>query len=182
MTKDNHLLGSFTLGGIPPAPRGVPQIEVTFTVDVNGLLQVNAEEKGTGKAQNITITADDQRLSEAQIEQMVKDAEAHAEEDRVWKERVVARQGLESYLYNVRNSVDDNENGLLENLSSTDRKELMDSINEGLDWLEEHSDSAATEEFHAKRKELESIVNPLMRQVYGSGGGNEQDDFGDDEL
>lgn len=184
MSKDNHLLGSFTLTGIPPAPRGVPQIEVTFTVDVNGLLQVGAEEKGTGKAQNITITTEDQRLSKEEVERMVEEANRYAEEDRLWKERVEARQGLESYLYNLRNTADDNESGLMDNLSSADRKEFMDLIDEGLDWLESNTNSAETEEFNAKRKELESIVNPIMRQAYGGGGGSTPDDedFGDDEL
>ena len=185
MTKDNHLLGSFTLNGIPPAPRGIPQIEVTFTVDANFLLQVSAEEKGTGKAQNITITAESQRLSPEDVERMVEEAEKYAEEDRLWKERVEARQGLESYLYNLRNSVDDNDNGLLDNLSVADRKEFVDTIDEGLDWLEENSASAETEEFQAKRKELESIVNPILRQAYSgrSGSSHEQEtDFNDDEL
>ena len=187
MTKDNHLLGSFTLSGIPPAPRGVPQIEVTFTVDANGMLQVSAEEKGTGKAQNITITAQNQRLSEEDVERMTAEAERHAEEDRIWKEKVEARQGLESYLYNLRNTVDDNENGLMDNLSAADKKEFMDTIDEGLDWLEENSVSAETEEFIAKRKALESIVNPIMRQAYSGAGGDSYGadadaDYYDDEL
>ena len=187
MTKDNHLLGSFTLSGIPPAPRGVPQIEVTFTVDANGMLQVSAEEKGTGQARNITITAQNQRLSQEDVEKMKAEAELYAEEDRLWKEKVEARQGLESYLYNLRNTVDDNENGLMDNLSAADKKEFVDTIDEGLDWLNANLDSAETEEFNAKRKELESIVNPIMRQAYSGGGGdsygNDADsDYFDDEL
>lgn len=186
MTKDNHLLGSFTLTGIPPAPRGVPQIEVTFTVDANSLLQVTAEEKGTGKAQNITITTDDQRLSKDEVQRMIEEAERYAEEDRLWKERVDARQGLESYLFNLRNTVDDNESGLKDNLSALDRKEFMDAIEEGMDWLEENMETAETDEFNAKRKELESLVNPLLRQAYSGQQAYQNDygadDFGDDEL
>lgn len=185
MTKDNHLLGSFTLSGIPPAPRGIPQIEVTFTVDVNSMLQVSAEEKGTGKAQNITITAENQRLSDDEVQRMLAEAERHAEEDRLWRERVDARQGLESYLYNLRNTLDDSEGSLMDNLSAADRKEFMDTIDESLGWLEDNSSSAETEELIAKRKEVESIVNPIMRQAYsGSGahGNDEEAEFFDDEL
>lgn len=185
MTKDNHLLGSFTLSGIPPAPRGVPQIEVTFAVDASGLLQVTAEEKGTGKAQDITITAKDQRLSKEDVERMVEEAERYAEEDRMWKERVEARQGLESYLYNLRNTIDDdNDSGMIGNLSAADRKEFVDTIDEGLDWLDSYAESADTEDFVAKRKELENIVNPIMRQAYSGGSSSNAggDDFGNDEL
>ena len=101
MTKDNHLLGKFELTGIPPAPRGVPQIEVTFEIDANGILQVSAEDKGTGKAEKITITAEKGRLSEEDIERMVREAEEYADEDKKVKERIDARNGLESYLYNA---------------------------------------------------------------------------------
>ena len=101
MTKDNHLLGKFELTGIPPAPRGVPQIEVTFEIDANGILQVSAEDKGTGKAEKITITAEKGRLSEEDIERMVREAEEYADEDKKVKERIDARNGIESYLDNV---------------------------------------------------------------------------------
>ena len=101
MTKDCHLLGKFELGGIPPAPRGVPQIEVSFEIDANGILNVGAEDKGTGKAEKITITAEKGRLSEEDIERMVREAEEYADEDKKVKERIDARNGLESYLYNV---------------------------------------------------------------------------------
>merc|ERR1712191_39562 len=108
-TKDNHLLGKFDLTGIPPAPRGVPQTEVPFEVDANGILQAAAEDKGTGKAEKITITAEKGRLSEEDIERMVKEAEEFAEEDKKVKERIDARNGLESYLYNLKNTLDDDE-------------------------------------------------------------------------
>merc|ERR1711988_775581 len=107
MTKDNHLLGKFDLQNIPPAPRCVPQIEVTFEVDANGILQVSAEDKGTGKAEKITITAEKGRLSEDEIERMVQEAEQYAEEDKKVKERIDARNGLESYLYNLKNTLED---------------------------------------------------------------------------
>jgi heat shock protein 5 len=128
MTKDNHLLGKFELTGIPPAPRGVPQIDVTFEIDANGILQVSAEDKGTGKAEKITITAEKGRLSEEDIERMVREAEEFAEEDKMVKERIDARNGLESYLYNLKNTLDDDEKGLADKVSAEDKKELQDSI------------------------------------------------------
>jgi len=141
MTKDNHLLGKFELTGIPPAPRGVPQIDVTFEIDANGILQVSAEDKGTGKAEKITITAEKGRLSEEDIERMVREAEEFAEEDKKVKERIDARNGLESYLYNLKNTLDDDEKGLADKVSAEDKKELQDGIDEILDWLEENPEA-----------------------------------------
>merc|ERR1712194_5692 len=186
MTKDNHLLGKFELTGIPPAPRGVPQIEVTFEVDANGILQVGAEDKGTGKAEKITITAEKGRLSEEEIERMVKEAEEFAEEDKMVKDRIDARNGLESYLYNLKNTLDDDEKGLSDKISAEDKKELQDIIDEALDWLEENPE-ADKEDYDAKQKEVEQVANPIMQNVYsgseGGGGGDEDmGDFGDDEL
>merc|ERR1712238_484013 len=182
MTKDNHLLGKFELTGIPPAPRGVPQIEVTFEVDANGILQVSAEDKGTGKAEKITITAEKGRLSEEEIERMVKEAEEFAEEDKKVKERIDARNGLESYLYNLKNTLDDDEKA--DSISAEDRKELQDIVDETLDWMEENPESEK-EDYDGKQKEVENIANPIMRNMYagGEGGGDEDmGDFGDDEL
>merc|ERR1712139_240052 len=132
MTKDNHILGKFELTGIPPAPRGVPQIEVTFEIDANGILQVSAEDKGTGKSEKITITAEKGRLSEEEIERMVEEAEQFAEEDKKVKDRIDARNGLESYLYNLKNTLDDDEKGVSDNISAEDKKELQDLIDETL--------------------------------------------------
>merc|ERR1719231_395417 len=109
MTKDNHLLGKFELGGIPPAPRGVPQVEVTFEIDANGILQVGAEDKGTGKAEKITITNDKGRLSQEEIERMVNEAKEFEEEDRKLKEKIDAKNALESYIYNIKNTINDEE-------------------------------------------------------------------------
>merc|ERR1711865_391390 len=128
MTKDNHLLGKFELTGIPPAPRGVPQIEVTFEIDANGILQVSAEDKGTGKAEKITITAEKGRLSEEEIERMVQEAEEFAEEDKRVKERIDGRNGLEGYCYNLKNMLDDDEKGVSDKISAEDKKELQDII------------------------------------------------------
>jgi heat shock protein 5 len=184
MTKDNHLLGKFELTGIPPAPRGVPQIEVSFEVDANGFLQVSAEDKGTGKAEKITITAEKGRLSEEDIERMVREAEEFAEEDKRVKERIDARNALESYVYNLKNQLEDDEKGLADKLSPEDKKELQDTIDETLDWMDEHPE-ADKEDYDQKQKEVENIANPIIRNMYagGSAGGNEDmGDFGDDEL
>jgi len=187
MTKDNHLLGKFELTGIPPAPRGVPQIDVTFEIDANGILQVSAEDKGTGKAEKITITAEKGRLSEEDIERMVREAEEFAEEDKKVKERIDARNGLESFLYNLKNTLEDDEKGLADKVSAEDKKELTDAIDEVLDWLEENPE-AEKEDYDEKQKEIEAISNPIMREMYqgqeagGAGGGDEDYDYGDDEL
>merc|ERR1712038_1993564 len=183
MTKDNHQLGKFELTGIPPAPRGVPQIEVSFEVDANGILQVSAEDKGTGKAEKITITAEKGRLSEEEIERMVAEAEEFAEEDRKFKERADAKNGLESYVYNLKNTLEDDEKGLADKLSPEDKKELQDMIDETLDWMDENPE-AEKEDYDEKQKEVENISNPIMRQMYAGGAGEEEDmgDFGDDEL
>lgn len=179
MTKDNHMLGKFELTGIPPAPRGVPQIEVTFEVDANGILQVSAEDKGTGKAEKITITAEKGRLSEDEIERMVREAEQYADEDRKVKERIDARNGLESYLYNLKNTLEDDEKGLSDNISAEDKKELQDMIDETLDWMDSNPE-ADKEDYDEKMKEVEQIANPIMRNVYAGGaGGGAQDDMGD---
>merc|ERR1712151_1256334 len=181
MTKDNHLLGQFELKGIPPAPRGVPQIEVSFEVDANGILQVGAEDKGTGKAEKITITAEKGRLSEEDIERMVKEAEMFAEEDKKVKDRIDARNGLESYLYNLKNTLDDDEKS--ENISAENKKGLQDVVDETLDWMEENPE-ADKEDYDEKQKEVENIANPIMRQMYSGAGGEDEDmgDFGDDKL
>merc|ERR1712153_29081 len=185
MTKDNHSLGKFELTGIPPAPRGVPQIEVSFEVDANGILQVSAEDKGTGKAEKITITAEKGRLSEEDIERMVREAEEFADEDKLVKERIDSRNGLESYLYNLKNTLEDDEKGVSDNISPEDKKELQDMIDETLDWMDENPE-ADKEDYDEKMKEVEQVSNPIMRNVYagGAGGGEDEDagDFGDDEL
>merc|ERR1711862_920411 len=178
MTKDNHLLGKFELTGIPPAPRGVPQIEVSFEVDANGILQVAAEDKGTGKAKKITITAEKGRLSEEDIERMVREAEQYAEEDRNVKERIDARNGLESYVYNLKNQLEDDENGLAEKISPEDKKGLQDMIDETLDWMDRNPD-VGKEEYDEKQKEVENVANPIMRNMYSGGTGGENENVGD---
>merc|ERR1712167_160475 len=176
MTKDNHLLGKFELSGLPPAPRGVPQIEVTFEIDANGILQVSAEDKGTGKSEKITITAEKGRLSEEEIERMVEEAEQFAEEDKKVKARVDKRNGLEGYAYQLRNSLTDEERGVADKISEEDKETLEEAIKETLDWLEENSEADA-EDFEEKQKELEGIANPIMQKIYSQGGGDGGGDF-----
>jgi heat shock protein 5 len=170
MTKDNHLLGKFELSGIPPAPRGVPQIEVTFEVDANAILQVSAADKGTGKTEKITITAEKGRLSPEDIERMVKEAEENAEADAEVKGKVDARNGLESYAYNMKNQLDDEEKGLGGKVSAEQKETLLAAVNEALEWMEGNAEATA-EEYKEKLKELEKTVNPIVKEVYEASGG-----------
>merc|ERR1711991_381808 len=185
MTKDNHLLGKFELTGIPPAPRGVPQIEVTFEIDANGILQVSAEDKGTGKSEKITITAEKGRLSEEEIERMVEEAEQFAEEDKKVKDRIDGRNALEAFLYNLKNTLEDEEKGIADKLEAAEKNELISLIDESLDWLEENPEADA-DEYTDKQKEVEQVANPIMRKVYQGegmpGDAGDDEDFGDDEL
>ncbi len=162
-TKDNNLLGRFNLTGIPPAPRGVPQIEVSFDLDANGILNVNAVEKGSGKKEKITITNDAGRLSKEQIEKMVKDAEQYAEEDKKVQERVAAKNKLENYAFSIRNTI--NEEQTKNKLSDDDRKLIEDSVDEIQKWIDSNS-AAEVEEFEAKQKELEKTCMPIMSKLY----------------
>merc|ERR1719515_216382 len=187
MTKDNHLLGKFELTGIPPAPRGAPQVEVTFEIDANGILQVSAEDKGTGKAEKITITAEKGRLSDEEIERMVREAEEFAEEDAKVKERVDKRNGLEGYAYNLRNQLNDEEKGVADKIDDEDKETLEEAIKEALEWLDDNQE-AEKEDYEEKQKEVEKIVNPIMQNVYqgaggegGGGGGDEEEEDEDDE-
>jgi len=170
MTKDNHLLGKFELTGIPPAPRGVPQVEVTFEVDANGILQVSAQDKGTGKQEKITITAEKGRLSAEEIERMVKEAEEFADEDAAVKGKVDARNSLEGYVYNIKNQLDDEEKGLGSKVSAEDKETLLEAVNGALEWMESNQEADAAE-YKAKLKEVEGVVNPVVQAVYQASGG-----------
>ena len=182
MVADNFLLGKFQLDGIPPAPRGVPQIEVQFQVDANGILQVTASDKASGNSEKVTITANNRDLTQDDIERMIEEAEKYAKEDQEVKERVNARNGLESYVYNLRNQLEEDQ--FSNNLSSEDKRDMEDLINDTLDWMEDHP-GATKEDFLEKQKDVESVVNPMIRQMYAGGNGGAHDDdfdFGDDEL
>lgn len=162
-TRDCNLLGKFSLEGIPPMPRGVPQIEVTFDVDANGILNVSAVEKSKGISNKITITNDKARLSKEDIERMVAEAEKYADEDKVRMERVEARNGLEAYLYNARNTI--REDKVKESLGEDVVKSTEDVIQEGLDWLAAN-ESAETDAFKDKQKEMEDKIRPILMKLY----------------
>uniref|UniRef100_A0A7E4UT33 Heat shock 70 kDa protein C n=1 Tax=Panagrellus redivivus TaxID=6233 RepID=A0A7E4UT33_PANRE len=169
MTKDNHQLGKFDLTGIPPAPRGVPQIEVTFEIDVNGILHVTAEDKGTGNKNKITITNDQNRLSPEDIERMINDAEKFADDDKKVKEVVEARNELESYAYSLKNQIGDKEK-LGGKLDEDEKKTIEEAVDEAISWLESNKDAAA-EDIKEQKKDLESKVTPIVSKLYQGAGG-----------
>merc|ERR1712141_920913 len=144
MTRDNHLLGKFDLTGIPPAPRGVPQIEVTFDIDANGILNVSAIDKSSGKQEKITITNDKGRLSNEDIEKMVADAEKYKAADDKQKERISAKNGLESYCFNIKSTAEDEK--FKDKISESDRKTILDKCNEIIKWLDQNQ-TAEIDEF-----------------------------------
>ena len=167
MTKDNHLLGKFDLTGIPLAPRGTPQIEVTFDVDANGILNVSAAEKGSGKQEKITITNDKGRLSKEEIERMVNDAEKFKDEDEAQKERVAAKNGLEAYIFNMKSSLDQEE--VKTKLSASDISEAKNQLDSALAWLDRNQ-LGEKEEYTEKQKELENSLKMIVSKLYGQGG------------
>ncbi|OCH85313.1 heat shock protein 70 [Obba rivulosa] len=167
-TKDNNLLGKFELTGIPPAPRGVPQIEVTFDIDANGILNVSASDKTTGKSNRITITNDKGRLSKEEIERMVSEAEKYKAEDEAAAARIQAKNALESYSYNLRNSLTDDK--LKDKFDPADKAKLETAVNDVISWLD-NSQEASKEEYEERQKELESIANPIMQKLYAGAGG-----------
>jgi len=169
MTKDNHLLGTFELGGIPPGPRGQPQIEVTFEIDVNGILTVSAEEKSTGKVEQVTITSDKGRLSEEEIERMVREAEEMAEQDKEAKERVLARNDLENLVYSVKNQLNDEKLGMKDKLTESEVTDITNAVKETSEWLDE-SMGATKEEYEEKKHELEGVVHPIFKRYQGDAG------------
>ena len=168
MTRDNNLLGKFHLDGIPPMPRGVPQIEVTFDIDANGILNVSAVEKSTGKENKITITNDKGRLTKDDIERMVQEAEKYKSDDEANKAKIEAKNSLENYCFNIRNSINDDK--LKDKLSADDRSKIESTVSSTLSWLEAHA-AAEKEEFEEKQKEIEKIIMPLMAKLYGGAGG-----------
>ncbi|PRD21882.1 UNVERIFIED_CONTAM: Heat shock protein cognate 4 [Trichonephila clavipes] len=168
MTKDNNLLGKFELTGIPPAPRGVPQIEVTFDIDANGILNVSAVDKSTGKENKITVTNDKGRLSKEEIKRMVQEAERYKDDDDKQKSRIAAKNSLESYAFNIKSTIDDDK--LKDKISEDDKKKVLDKVNDTLKWLDSNQ-LAEKEEFDDKQKELESICNPIVTKLYQSAGG-----------
>jgi len=168
MTKDNHLLGKFDLTAIPPAPRGVPQIEVTFDIDANGILNVSACDKSTGKVNKITITNDKGRLSKEEIERMVNDAETFKADDEKQKERISAKNGLESYCFNMKTTMEDD--NVKDKIAEDEKKTILDKCDETIKWLDANQ-LGEVEEFNDKQKEVEGVCNPIITKMYAAAGG-----------
>jgi len=168
MTRHNNSMGKFELSGIPPAPRGVPQIEVTFDIDANGILNVSALDKATNKSNKITITNDKGRLSKDEIDKMVRDAEDYAEDDKTAKDRVEAKNGLESFVYTLRNTIKDEKVAGV--LNEEDKSTLNKIIEESIQWLDKNQ-TAEKDEYEFKRKELEEKCNPIFAKLYQQAGG-----------
>jgi len=186
MTKDNNLLGKFELTGIPAAPRGVPQIEVSFELDANGILKVSAGDKGTGKSESITITNDKGRLSQDEIDRMVAEAEQFADEDKATAERITARNGLENYAFNLKNQVNDAE-GLGGKIDDDDKEALLEAIKEATEWLEENAATAESADFEEQKEKLSGVAYPITSKLYQGGdmppmGGEDEHEHSHDEL
>jgi heat shock protein 5 len=168
MTKDNHLLGKFELTGVPPAPRGTPQIEVSFEVDVNSILHVSAKDQGSGSSEQITISREGDR-SKSDIERMIKEAEAMAEQDKAAREKIEARNALENTAYQVKNTLNDDKNK--GKLPEEDKKKALTAVDETIAWLDEAGGEASADDLKEKKKALEAIINPIMQAMYKAGGG-----------
>jgi L1 cell adhesion molecule like protein len=167
MTKDNNLLGKFELSGIPPAPRGVPQIEVTYDIDANGILNVHAADKSTGKSNKITITNDKGRLSKEEIERMVQEAEQYKADDEALKDRISAKNALEGYAYNMKQTIEGE--GVKDKISEEDKNAINSKCDETISWLDSNQ-NAEKDEFEHMQKELEAVCNPIMTKLYSQGG------------
>ena len=168
LTKDNHLLGKFNLDGIPPMPRGQPQIEITYDIDANSILNVTAVEKSTGKNNKIVITNDKGRLSKDDIDRLVKEAEKFKDEDNKVKERIESKNTLEQYCYQVRQTLTDEK--LKDKFSEDEKKQVGDKVDEILKWVNDNP-AASKEEYDAKVKEIEAVFNPIMQKIYQQMGG-----------
>jgi len=180
LTKDNNLLGKFELTGIPPAPRGVPQIEVAFEVDANGIMKVSAADKGTGKSESITITNEKGRLTQDEIDRMVAEAEEFAAEDEAQKKRIEALNSLSSYVYSLKSQLGDSD-GLGGKLDADDKKTLLDAIKDTTGWIDSESQSASVDDLEEKLQEIQNIANPITAKLYNGGPPPTTDDQDDDE-
>ncbi|KAL7269853.1 ATPase with role in protein import into the ER [Rhizina undulata] len=182
LTKDNNNLGKFELTGIPPAPRGVPQIEVSFELDANGILKVSAADKGTGKSESIVITNDKGRLTPEEIERMVAEAEKFADEDKASREKIEARNSLENYAFSLKNQVNDDE-GLGGKITEEDKETLLSAVKDVTEWLEENGATATTEDFEEQKEKLSQVAYPITSKMYaGSPSGDDDEPSTHDEL
>lgn len=182
LTKDNNLLGKFELTGIPPAPRGVPQIEVAFNLDANGILTVSATDKATSKSESIQITNDKGRLSQEEIERMVAEAEKFADEDKANKERIEARNALENYAFSLKTQVNDKD-GLGGKISEDDKKAILDAVTETTEWLDNNAADATAADFEEQKEKLSGVAFPITSKLYGNDGEGDSEGSSDhDEL
>merc|ERR1712093_483987 len=180
MSSANKSLGRFDLSGIPPAPRGTPQIEVTFDIDANGILHVAAQDKARDVTEQITITNDGRSLSKEEIEQMVQEAEQFAEEDQRIKERLYARNAFDSYIHSLRSSTSSEGSRLGEKMDAEDKEQVSDALKDGQSWLDSNPEADA-EEIKEKRQEVEGVCAPIISKYYGEAGGAANDAGGEDE-
>merc|ERR1712232_606829 len=180
LTKDNHLLGKFDLSGIPPAPRGTPQIEVSFEIDANGILNVAAQDKARSHTEQITITNDGRSLSDEEIEKMVLEAELFAEEDQRVKERVDARNAFDGYLHSLRSSTSSEDSRLGEKMGEEDKDQLSAALKDGQAWLDSNPEADA-DDIKEKRREVEGVCGPIISKYYGAVGGATNDANGAEE-
>ena len=179
LTKDNNLLGKFELTGIPPAPRGVPQIEVTFEIDANGIMKISAADKGTGKSESVTIANEKGRLTPEEIDRMVVEAEKFAAEDEAQKKRIEALNSLSSYVYSLKSQLADSE-GLGGKLDSDDKKTLSDTLKETIDWIDSEGQSASADDLEEKLQEIQNVANPITAKLYSGGSSSPTPDDNDE--
>jgi len=177
MTKDNHLLGTFDLNGIPPANRGVPKIEVTFQVDANGIMTVSARDMGTNMENTINITNDNNRLTPEEIQKRIADAEEFAQEDQRVRERVEAKTSLESYGYTLKRQLETKDETLAQKISDEDRAAIIQVIEAKLEWLIDNEDNASVEEILEAKKAIEEVAQPIIAKLYEQGGSSSHDDL-----
>ena len=170
LTKDNHSLAKFDLSGIPPAPRGQPQIEVTFDVDENSILTVSAVEKATGKSEKIVVTNDSGRLSKEEIERMLREAKEFEEQDKITKERIDAKNSFENYIYSMKNTVEDKEKGIGAKLTEDEKETIGNALKEAQDWLNANQE-AEKDEYDSHLKDLQKICDPIIGKLYQQAGG-----------
>jgi heat shock protein 5 len=178
-TKDNLQIGKFDLTGIAPAPRGQPQIEVCFDLDANSILSVAATDKASSKTEKITITADKGRLSKEDIERMVREAEEMAEQDKMVREQIEAKNKLEGLCYSLKSTMNDEK--VKDKIDESDKQSIQDKVAEVLEWLNDNGD-ATKETLDEKLQELEGVSNPIMSKFYQANGGQPQGDVEADDL
>ena len=184
LTKDNHSLAKFDLSGIPPAPRGQPQIEVTFDVDENSILTVSAVEKATGKSEKIVVTNDSGRLSKEEIERMLREAKEFEEQDKITKERIDAKNSFENYIYSMKNTVEDKEKGIGAKLTDDEKETITNALKEAQDWLNANQE-AEKDEYETHLKDLQKVCDPIIGRLYqqsgGQPGGSQSEDADNEE-